>query len=82
VTLTVKRRKASKGDVLTKVTKVVFAVNGKTAATKRSAPFRAQLGVPAAAASGSALKLGTKAYVKLRSGRSRSKAVTTTVKVC
>lgn len=81
VTLTVKRA-ARKGYALAKVNKVVFAINGRNYATNRLAPFRAQLAVPAAVAAGKTIALRAKSYVTLHSGRSRTKAVTTILKVC
>ena len=45
-------------------------------------PYRAKLTVPAAAASGSSLKIGTKAYLKLHGGKSQTKSLTAIVKVC
>ena len=80
-TLTIKRAARNRYTV-SKVNKVVFAVNRSTSATKRTAPFRARLAVPAAVASGGKIVVGTKSYVRLRSGKTRTKAVTATVKVC
>ena len=80
-TLTIKRAARNRYTV-SKVNKVVFAVNRRTSATKRTAPFRARLAVPAAVASGGKIVVGTKSYVTLRSGKTRTKAVTATVKVC
>jgi hypothetical protein len=77
-TLTIKRAARKRYAVI----KVVFALNRRTSATKRTAPFRAQLAVPAAVASGGTIVVGTKSYLTLRSHRSRTKTVTATVKVC
>ncbi len=80
-TLTIKRA-ARKRYTVAKVNKVVFAVNRRISATKRTAPFRARLAVPAAVTSGGKIVIGTKSYVTLRSGKPRTKAVTATLKVC
>jgi hypothetical protein len=78
-----KRAKGNaKGSVLVKVTKVVFAINGKTVKTTRSAPFRARLIVPSTVTSGGTIKLRVKSYLKIRGGGRRSKSITVAVKVC
>ncbi|HXN38458.1 MAG TPA: autotransporter-associated beta strand repeat-containing protein [Solirubrobacteraceae bacterium] len=84
VTLNVtKRRKAKiKGNVLVKVTRVVFAIGTKIVKTDRSTPFRIRLTVPRTATSGSTIKLGAKAYLKLHGGKRRAKSITVAVKVC
>jgi hypothetical protein len=79
--LTIKRAARNRYTV-SKVNKVVFAINRRTSATKRTAPFRARLAVPAAVASGKKIVVGTKSFVRLRSGKTGTKAVTATVKVC
>jgi hypothetical protein len=80
-TLTIKRAARNRYTV-SKVNKVVFAINRRTSATKRTAPFRARLAAPAAVASGKKIVVGTKSFVRLRSGKTGTKAVTATVKVC
>jgi fibronectin-binding autotransporter adhesin len=84
VTLRIKKltKGRAKGAVLVKVTKVVFAIDGKTVKTDRSAPFRVRLALPRSATSGGTVKLHAKAYLKLRRGKSRTKSVTVVVKVC
>ena len=78
---TVMAKAKVKGKVLLKLTKVVFTI-GKSAKTDRSAPFRVRLAVPHSAASGSKLKLRSKAYLVLRGGKRPTKTLVTTVKVC
>jgi PKD repeat protein len=82
VTLSIKKKRKAKGDVLVKVTKVAFAIAGKTIKTDRSAPFRVRLTLPRTATSGGTVKLRAKAYLKLHSGKSRTKSITVPVKVC
>ncbi len=84
VTLNVKKlaKSKAKGIVLVKVTKVVFAIGGKTVKTTRSAPYRARLTVSPTAISGSTIKLSAKAYLKLGGGKSQAKSITAAVKVC
>jgi fibronectin-binding autotransporter adhesin len=84
VTLSIKKRAKGKaqGNLLVKVTKVVFAIDGKTVKTVRSAPFRVRLTVPRTATSGSTLTLRAKAYLKIHAGKSRGKSITVAVKVC
>jgi hypothetical protein len=83
VTLRVKKRKTAKanGNFLSKVTKVVFVLNGSVK-TARSAPFRVRLAGRATGASGSSQKLGAKAYFRLRDRKHRTKSLTAAVKVC
>lgn len=81
--LSVKKLKGKiKGAALAKITKVVFILGGKTLRTVKVTPYRAKLTVPAAAASGSSLKIGTKAYLKLHGGKSQTKSLAATVRVC
>jgi hypothetical protein len=84
VTLSIKKRTKGKaaGNVLVKVTKVVFAIDGKTVKTDRSAPFRARLTVTRTATSGSRIKLRAKAYLTIHGGKRRAKSITAAVKVC
>jgi hypothetical protein len=83
VTVSIKKPKAkARGDVLVKVTKIVFAIGGKTVKTIRSAPFRVRLAVPPTAAAGSTIKLRAKAYLKTRSGKRPTKSITIALKVC
>jgi autotransporter-associated beta strand protein len=84
VTLTISRRtkRKAKGNVLVKVTKVVFAIDGKSVKTVRSPPFRARLTVPRAAPSGGRITLRATASLKMRSGARRAKALTVAVAVC
>jgi len=82
VTMTVTRRIKARGNVIAKVTKVVFAIDGKTVKTVRVAPFRARLSVTRSARSGSTIELRAKAYLSLRSGRRGAKSITVPVKVC
>jgi len=81
--LSIKKLKGKiKGAALAKITKVVFILGAKTLKTVKVTPYRAKLTVPAAAASGSSLKIGTKAYLKLHGGKSQTKSLTAIVKVC
>jgi hypothetical protein len=84
VTLSIKRQTKGKGkgNVLVKVTKVVFAIDGKTVKTARSAPFRVQLTAARTATSPSTIKLRAKAYLKIHGGKRRAKSVTVAVKLC
>ena len=81
VALSIKKPAKAKGAVL-KVTKVVFAVNGKTVKTLKSAPYRARLGVAPTAASGSTIKVRAIAYLMVHGGKGRGKSTTMAVKVC
>lgn len=81
--LSIKKLKGKiKGAALAKITKVVFVLGAKTLRTVKVAPYRAKLIVPAAAVSGGSLKVASKAYLKLRSGRSQTKSLTAIVRVC
>jgi hypothetical protein len=85
VTLGVKKRtkaKAKGRSVLVKVTKVVFAVDGKTVKTLRSAPFRAQLTLPSTASSGRTVNLSAKAYLVTGGRKRHVKSMTVGLKVC
>jgi len=83
VALSVKKLKGkSRGSVFVKVTKVTFALNGKTVKTKRSAPFSVHMKIPRASAHGSTIKLRTSAYLVLRSAKHRTKTITTVLKAC
>ena len=82
VALSVKKRKGkSRGSLFVKVTKVTFALNGKTVRTKRSAPFSVRLKIPRSSAHGS-IKLRTSAYLVLRGAKHRTKTITTVLKAC
>lgn len=70
------------GNSLVKVTKVVFAIGGRTVKTDRSTPFRVQLPVTRTASSGGTIKLHAKAYLKIHGGASRTKSITVAVRVC
>jgi hypothetical protein len=59
-----------------RVTKVVFAIDGKTAQTVRSAPFRARFTVAPTATAGSTLELHAEAYLRIRGGKHRTKSIT------
>jgi fibronectin-binding autotransporter adhesin len=84
VTLTIKKltKGKARGNALAKVRKVVFAIAGKTVKTDRLAPFRLRLAAAPTATSGSAIRLRVKAYLKLHGGKSSTKSLTVTVKVC
>jgi PKD repeat protein len=84
VTLSIKKHKKGKahGNMFVKVTKVVFAIGGKTVTTVRSAPFRAHLTVTHTARSGSTIKVRAKAYLMIHGGRGKAKSTTIAVKVC
>jgi hypothetical protein len=86
VTLSIKKQRKgkgkAKGSLLVNVTKVVFAIGGKPVKTVRSAPFRARLTVPPAATSGSTIKLGVKARLKITGGKRPTKSITVPFKVC
>jgi fibronectin-binding autotransporter adhesin len=84
VTLSIKKQTKgkAKGNVLVKVTKVVFAIDRKAVKTSRSAPFRVRLTVPRTATSGSTIKLRATAYLKIHGGQSRAKSIAIASKVC
>lgn len=84
VSLSIKKLTSGRahGNVLVKVTRVVFAVGGKTVKTVRSAPFRAHLSVPRSALSGSAIKVRAKAYLRVHGGKLHAKSITVTVRAC
>lgn len=65
-----------------KVTKVVFALDGKTVKSLRSAPFRARLKLPRTATSGRTIKLSAKAYLETGRRKRHVKGMTVGLKVC
>jgi autotransporter-associated beta strand protein len=81
--LSIKKLKGKfKGAALAKITKVLFMLGAKTLRTVKVTPYRAKLTVPAAAVSGSSLRVVTKAYLKLHGGTSQTKTLTAIVRVC
>jgi PKD repeat protein len=82
VTLTIKLPAKGKAKGSAKVTKVVFAIAGKTVKTSRSAPFGARLTIAPSAASGSTTKVRATAQLKIRGSKARAKTITVGVKVC
>jgi fibronectin-binding autotransporter adhesin len=83
VTLSIK--KLTKGHakrVFVKVTKVVFAIGGKTIKTERLAPFHLRVTVSRTATSHSRITLRAKAYLTIRGNKRRTKSITVALRVC
>ncbi len=77
-----KQTKGKTKNLLVKVTKVVFEIDGKPVKIDRSAPFRVRFTVPPTALSGATIKLRAKAYLKMHGGKGRTKSITVAMKVC
>jgi autotransporter-associated beta strand protein len=82
IALSVNKRSKAKGRVLTKVTKVTFAIGRKTVKTARSSPFRVLLTIPRRTASGSSMRVRVTAYLLIRGGGRLTKSFTVPVAVC
>jgi autotransporter-associated beta strand protein len=81
LTLTITRIKG-KHYLIAKVTKVVFTLPGARAKTARSAPFRQNVLVPAAAKPRTKLKAKASAYLTLRTRKQRKTSLVLSVPVC
>jgi autotransporter-associated beta strand protein len=75
-------RKRIGGNLLIKVHKVVFALDGKALKTRRSAPYRQHLTVPTRTRSGTTIRLRVTAYLKLHRPRSGTKSITVRLVAC
>ncbi|HET6509449.1 MAG TPA: hypothetical protein VFG42_21810 [Baekduia sp.] len=81
VTLTWKKQKR-KGNRFVKVRRADFYVGAKRVKVDTKAPFTQTLTITAGTKSGSTVTVRARAYVKVSKGRSPTKSITTTVKVC
>ncbi len=78
VSLTWKRRARN----FVRVTKAYFYVGSKRVKTDRRAPFTQTLRIPVGAKPGSTIKLGTRAFTKVKRGKAPRKSIATNLKVC
>lgn len=81
VTLTWKKQKR-KGNRFVKVRRADFYVGAKRVKIDRKAPFTQTLKVKAGTRSGSTVTVKARAYIKVSKGKSPTKSIKTTVKVC
>ena len=81
VNLSVKRVKGKRFLIET-VTKVVFSLRGQPSKTDRSAPYSRRFKMPASTKPGTTVKVGAKAYLRLRHGRRRTKSLAVKVLTC
>jgi spore coat-associated protein N len=71
-----------KGNVFVKVRRTDFFVGRKRVLLDRRAPFALRFKVPLSATAGSTLTVRARAFIKVRRGRSPTKSIRVTVKVC
>jgi hypothetical protein len=71
-----------KGNLFVKVRRTDFYVGSRRVLLDRRAPFALRFKVPLSAAAGSTLTVRAHAYIKVRHGRSPTKSIRVTVKVC
>lgn len=76
------KKQRRKGNVFVKVRRTDFYVGKRRVLLDRRAPFALRFKVPLSAAAGSALTVRARAFIKVRHGRSPTKSIRVTVKVC
>jgi hypothetical protein len=81
VTLTWKKAKR-KGNRFVKVRRADFYIGSKRVKIDKKAPFVQTLTVTASAKPGSEVKLRARAYIKVKRGKSPTKSIRSTIKVC
>ena len=81
VTLSIKRVKGKRFLIAT-VTKVVFSLRGQPSKTDRSAPYSGRLKMLASTKPGTTVRVGAKAYLRLRHGARRTKSLAVRVLTC
>lgn len=81
VTLTWKKQKR-KGNRFVKVRRADFYIGSKRVKIDKKAPFTQKLTVKAGTKSGSTITVRARAYIKVSKGKSPTKSIKTTVKVC
>ena len=75
-------RKKRKGNLFVKVRRADFYINGRRVKIDRKAPFTQLLTVTASSRRGSTVRLRARAFIKVRRGRSPTKSINATFKVC
>ncbi|HWI73536.1 MAG TPA: hypothetical protein VNT55_16380 [Baekduia sp.] len=81
VTLTWKKQKR-KGNRFVKVRRADFYIGSKRVKIDKKAPFRQTLKVTASTKPGSSITVKARAFIKVTKGKSPTKSIKTTVKVC
>ena len=76
------RKQKRKGNVFVKVRRTDFFVGRKRVLLDRKAPFAMRFKVPLSAAAGSTLTVRARAFIKVRKGKSPTKSIRASVKVC
>lgn len=76
------KKQKRKGNVFVRVRRTDFFVGSKRVLLDRKAPFAMRFKVPPSAAAGSTLTVRARAYIKVRKGRSPTKSIRATVRVC
>lgn len=76
------KRVKRKGSVFVKVRRTDFIVNGKRVMVDRRAPFVANFKIPLSSVAGATLTVRARAYIKVRRGKSPTKSIRATVRVC
>lgn len=75
-------RKKRKGNLFVKVRRADFYIAGKRVKVDRRAPFRQVLSMRATAAPGSSIKFRARAFIKVKRGKSPTKSIHATIRVC
>jgi len=76
------KKQKRKGSVFVKVRRTDFFIGRKRVLLDRRAPFALRFKVPLATVPGSTLTVRARAYIKVRHGRSPTKSIRVSVKVC
>ena len=76
------KRKKRKGNLFVKVRSADFYLRGKRVKIDVKAPFTQTLTVTAGSKSGSTIALRARAFIKVKRGKSPTKSIRTTIKVC
>jgi hypothetical protein len=76
------KRKKRKGNLFVKVRRADFYIGTKRVKIDRVAPFTQTLTVTAGSQSGSTIRLRARAFIKVRRGKSPTKSIRATIRVC
>ena len=76
------KRKKRKGNLFVKVRRADFYIGTRRVKIDRVAPFTQTLTVTAGSRSGSTIRLRARAFIKVRRGKSPTKSIRATIRVC
>jgi len=76
------KKQRRKGNVFVKVRRTDFFIGRERVLLDKRAPFALRFKVPLSTAAGEALTVRARAYIKVRHGRSPTKSIRVTVKIC